>query len=219
MLTSSCSPNGAAAFAWRGAALVAGTGLAVRDAAGAAWTFGADDPDVQHRRTGGVAGGRIVRNGLDLRLTVGLPPDGSAAVFRLDVTNLRADAVDLVLEATATLTAGTWDDVAALGARTAHVRDGVAVAHTFVPDDGAMPRASAGQTPSEGLTTAGGAPAGLVRTATLAPGETNGWTVCLGVGATAKQALGAVFPHLSGARSRAALAAAKGKGQKKSVGC
>ena len=163
------------------------------------------------RANGGVSGWRIVADDLDLRLTFGLPPDGNVAIFRLDVTHTGAAPRALVLASDVRLAAGAWEDVAELGARTARLGDGRYAAHTFVPDDGAMPGV---ETPQWGVSTPGigmglGGAAGLVRTATLAPGETAGWTVGIGVGATARKALGAVFPHLSGARSRAALAAAK----------
>lgn len=177
--------------------LATATGLSVRDAAtGRAWAFGADDPDVQHRTDGGLTGWRIVRDGLDVRLTFGVPPGGNAAVFRLDATNTGADARALVLESTVEA-GGVWQIEPRLHARLVEAQPGVWLAHTFVPDDGRM----TGSDDADALR----------RTATLTPGETAGWTVGLGVGATARDTLAAVFPHLSGDRSRAALAAAKRK--------
>lgn len=200
------TPDGAVALTWNGKPLVAACLLAVaRAETGQRWAFGAGDPGVQHQTDGGLAGWRIVRDGLDARLTFGLPPDGNAAVFRLDTTNAGADEVTLVLESVVDAAGGgAWEDVAVLHARTVRVVDGLWLAQTFVPDDGRMP-GNAVETPHGSVSTSNA----LRRIATVAAGKTQGWTVCVGVGATAKAALGAVFPHLSGQRSRAALVAAK----------
>ena len=174
----------------------------LEEATGERWTFGPDnatgaDRDTQAQHVPGLVGVRIARGSLDARLALGLPPGGAALVLRLDVAN-RSDAPRaLTIASSVRLAAGAWETVASLDARTAEAAPGCCVAHTFVPDDG---RAADSAAASE---------AEIRRTATLAPGETLGWTVCVGVGATAFAALGAVFPNLSGQRSRAALKAAQ----------
>ena len=208
-LTARADASGRATLIRQGVPLATATGLAVRDpSTEQMWAFGADDRAVQHQTVGGVKGWRIVRDGLDVRLVLGLPPDGNAAVFRLDVTNTGTDRRTLALEsAVDAVGGGMWDDVAVLHARTIRVADGLWLAHTFVPDDGQMP-----DDPDRPVETSHwdvSRPPALRRTFALASGETAGWTVCLGVGDTARSALGAAFPHLSGQRSRAALAAAK----------
>ncbi len=171
---------------------------------------------VSGRARGSVVAGPAGTWPVEVNVVAAVVPPGDALVWLIDVVN-RGDAACTVEATTRLALAGPLahavpTEVAGLGAVAAAAETPVGrlvLAHTLVPDDGPRGTGDAAERPGR----AAGIPSepGVLtrqRRMTLAPGASGGLTAVVGVGATVRDALEAVFPHLSGERSREALRAA-----------